>query len=78
MLRKQMRSYLIETGQTYIVLNGLDFLDAISDEQAEQFQQMIFQYREQRAAACGGDDRLSRDEVDIVYDQLRRKMLRDH
>lgn len=42
--------YLEESNQLYITLNGADFVSALSADQLELFQQMVFQYLEFRAA----------------------------
>jgi hypothetical protein len=46
--KEQLKRWLIESGRKYILINGLHFIDALSIEELELFQQLLVKYEEHR------------------------------
>ena len=46
--KEQLKRWLIESGRKYMLINGIHFIDALSIEELELFQQLLVKYEEYR------------------------------
>jgi hypothetical protein len=77
--KEQLKRWLIESGRKYMLINSSHFVDALSIEELELFQQLLAKYRDYRNSILKDKDEsygelLTANELEDLFLQIGKKM----
>jgi hypothetical protein len=77
--KKQLKRWLIESGRKYMLINSSHFVDALSIDELELFQQLLAKYRDYRNSILKDKDEsygelLTPNELEDLFLQIGKKI----
>lgn len=77
--KEQLKKWLIESGRKYMLINSSHFVDALSIEELELFQQLLAKYRDYRNSILKDKDEsygelLTANELEDLFLQIGKKI----
>jgi hypothetical protein len=77
--KEQLKRWLIESGRKYMLINSSHFVDALSIEELELFQQLLAKYRDYRNSILKDKDEsygelLTANELEDLFLQIGKKI----
>jgi len=77
--KEQLKRWLIESGRKYMLINSSHFVDALSIEELELFQQLLVKYRDYRNSILKDKDEsygelLTANELEDLFLQIGKKI----
>jgi hypothetical protein len=77
--KEQLKKWLIESGRKYMLINSSHFVDALSIEELELFQQLLTKYRDYRNSILKDKDEsygelLTANELEDLFLQIGKKI----